>query len=63
MKDIGEILTLEEVAAHLKSSVKTVRRRIQSRKLPAFREGGRVCVLLRDLEAYIEQQIQTTSTQ
>ena len=59
--NVGEILTLEEVATHLKASVKTVRRRIASGKLPAFKEGGRVCVLLRDLEAYIEEQIQITA--
>jgi len=59
--DLGEILTLEEVAARLKVSVKTVRRRIASGKLPAFKEGGRVCVLHRDLEAYIEQQIRITA--
>ena len=52
----GEILTLEEVAAILKTSVKTVRRRIASGKLKAFKEGGRVVVLEPDLEAYIERQ-------
>lgn len=41
MMRCGEILTLEEVAAFLKTSVKTVRRRISSGKLKAFKEGGR----------------------
>ena len=57
MKIETEILTLPEVAARLKTSVKTVRRRIASSKLPAFKEGGRVLVLAGDLENYIQSQI------
>lgn len=56
MMRCGEILTLEEVAAILKTSVKTVRRRISSGKLAYLKEGGRVLVLEPDLEAYIERQ-------
>ncbi len=57
-----EILTLEEVAQLLKASVKTVRRRIASGKLRAFKEGGRVCVLHSEFEAYINQQLERSAT-
>lgn len=60
MTKFGEILTLEEVAGLLKASVKTVRRRIASGRLVAFKEGGRVCVLKRELEAYLERQLGRT---
>lgn len=52
-----EILTLKEVADYLKSSVKTVRRRISSGKLKAFKDGGRLLVLASDLEEYVQSQI------
>ncbi|MEQ1839949.1 MAG: helix-turn-helix domain-containing protein [Verrucomicrobiales bacterium] len=55
--NIRAILTLEEVAAILKTSVKTVRRRIASGKLRSFKEGGRVRVLESDLEDYIRRQL------
>ncbi len=54
----GEILTIEEVAAKLKASVKTIRRRIASGKLRSFKEGGRVCVLADELDAYLQRQIE-----
>ena len=57
--EFGEILSLEEVAEVLKTSVKTVRRRIASGKLKAFREGGRVRVLDADLSAYLSRQLVT----
>ena len=56
MMNFGEILSLEEVAGILKQSVKTVRRRIESGRLPSFAEGGRRRVLARDLEEYVEKQ-------
>jgi len=55
--NIGRILTLDEVADFLKTSVKTVRRRVASGKLKAFKEGGRVLVLEAELEEYIRRQI------
>jgi excisionase family DNA binding protein len=55
---VDEILKLEEVAAILKASVKTVRRRIASGHLRHFKEGGRVCVLASQLEAYIQRQME-----
>ena len=53
-----EILTLEEVAEILKSSVKTVRRRIAFGKIRSFKEGGRVRVLNSDLDDYINGLIE-----
>ncbi len=53
-----EILTLEEVAGILKSSVKTVRRRIAFGKIRSFKEGGRVRVLNSDLDDYIQGLIE-----
>lgn len=55
-----EFFMLPEVAERLKASVKTVRRRIEEGKIPAFKEGGRVCVLASDLEAYLDKIIRTT---
>ena len=57
MKFEKEILKLPEVADYLKSSVKTVRRRIASGKLKAFKDGGRLLVLASDLEEYVQSQI------
>ena len=52
-----KILTMVEVAEYLKASVKTVRRRIASGKLKAFKDGGRLLVLASDLEEYVQSQI------
>lgn len=49
-----DILTLSEVAEYLRTSVKTVRRRIASGKLMSIKEGGRRVVLAGDLDAYIQ---------
>jgi len=57
MKTRPEILTLPEVAEYLKTSTKTVRRRIASGKLGAFKEGGNVRVLEAELNRYIQAQI------
>ena len=57
MKNRPEIMTLPEVAAYLKSSIKTVRRRISKGKIEAFKEGGRLLVLSDELDRYIQSQI------
>jgi len=57
MKTRPEIMTLPEVAKYLKTSVKTVRRRISSDLLKSFKDGGRRLVLADDLDAYIQFQI------
>lgn len=54
-----ELLRLPEVATMLKTSVKTVRRRIAQGKIPAFKEGGRICVLSSDLADYFKKIIPT----
>lgn len=59
MSDLN-FFTLDELAERLKASVKTVRRRIAEGKIPAFKEGGRVCVLASDLSDYLEQIFKTT---
>ncbi|MCB1079319.1 MAG: helix-turn-helix domain-containing protein [Verrucomicrobiae bacterium] len=56
-----ELMKLPEVASRLKASVKTVRRRIASGELRAFKEGGRVCVLLSDFEEFFRRRIDSTS--
>lgn len=56
---VGRMMFLEEVAEILRKSVKTVRRRVDTGKLKAFKEGGRIMVLEADLEAYLEQQIRS----
>ena len=55
------VLTLEEAAKHLKSSVKTIRRRISSGEIKSFKEGGRVMILQTELASYLQRKIQTTS--
>lgn len=62
MKEDDEILKLEEVAAQIKSSVKTARRRIESGVLRGFKEGGRVCVLKSDLREYLARTVQATAS-
>ncbi|BCX50203.1 excisionase family DNA-binding protein [Haloferula helveola] len=57
-----EILTLRDVAERLKTSVKSVRRRIRDGHLRAFKEGGRVLVLKSDLDDYLRRQIEATAT-
>ena len=50
-------MTLAEVAEYLKISIKTVRRRIASGKLGAFKEGGNLRVLRSELDRYIQSLI------
>ena len=57
MKNRPEIMTLPEVAEYLKSSVKTVRRRIEDGFLKSFKDGGRRLVVSADLDDYIQAQI------
>ncbi len=56
------ILTIEDVATHLKCSVKTARRRVEAGVIRSFKEGGRVCVLKSDFEAYLREQIRKSRT-
>lgn len=47
-------LTLAEVAAEMRFSVKTARRRVHSGEIPAMREGGRWLVSDAELRRYVE---------
>jgi excisionase family DNA binding protein len=49
----GRLLTIEEVAARLGVSAKTVRRRVDGGELPVFRSGRVVRVREEDLRRYV----------
>lgn len=58
MSDLpDEILTIEEVAAYLKASKRTVYRLASSGKLPAFKLGGTWRFRRRDLDQWIASRI------
>ena len=50
------LLTVEEVADVLKSSIKTIRRRIDKGELAVFRDGRLIRVQPDDLRRYIAQR-------
>lgn len=50
-----EPLELEQVAKLLDCSVRTVRELIQLGRLPAMRIGGKMRVVKRDVDEYLEQ--------
>jgi excisionase family DNA binding protein len=52
----GRLLTLAETADRLGCSVKTLRRRIATGALPAFKDGGLVRVPERALAAYVSSR-------
>lgn len=52
-----ELLTLAQVADELGCSVATVKRRIRSGALPAYRDGRLVRIRERDLERYIAAHV------
>lgn len=52
---IDENLTLEEAAKEYKTSVMTLRRRIQSKLLPASKAFGKIIVKRRDLENFFKK--------
>jgi excisionase family DNA binding protein len=51
------LLTIEEAAARLACSTRTLRRRIDDGSLPAFRDGGLVRVREHDLERYVAANV------
>jgi excisionase family DNA binding protein len=51
-------LRLEDAAAFMSVSVKTIRRLIESGKLTAFKIGGQWFTRSCDIQTYIDQQIQ-----
>jgi excisionase family DNA binding protein len=50
---LPQLLTLQESAQILKTSMKTLRRRIDDGQLPVIRDGRIVCVHPADLQRYI----------
>ncbi|MFM5070296.1 helix-turn-helix domain-containing protein [Aeromonas veronii] len=56
----NEILTIDEVAAYLKASRRTVYRLAASGKLPAFKLGGTWRFRRGDLDQWIANRIGTT---
>lgn len=57
MKDrIGEIFTLEEVAAYLSVGKRTVYRLAAARKIPTFKVGGAWRFAWADVDRWIRQQ-------
>ncbi len=50
---LPQLLTIEQSAEILNTSVKTVRRRIEAGELPVIRDGRIVRVLPADLQRYI----------
>jgi len=52
-KPFEPLLTVAEAALILKTSTKTIHRRIKAKKLPAIRDGDLVRIRRDDLEAYI----------
>jgi len=57
MKDeIGEIFTLDDVAAYLKVGKRTVYRLAAAKKIPAFKVGGTWRFSRPDIDAWIKQQ-------
>lgn len=53
---IEPLLTIKEVAKILATSEKTIRRRIETRDLPAIRDDGLIRIRPDDLRAYIAQR-------
>lgn len=61
MKDeIGEILTLDDVANYLKVGKRTVYRLAAGKKIPAFKVGGTWRFSRIDIDSWIKQQSMET---
>lgn len=57
MKDeIGEIFTLDELAAYLKVGNRTVYRLVAAEKIPAFKVGGAWRFSRMDIDTWIKKQ-------
>lgn len=54
--DIGEIFTLDDVAAYLKVGKRTIYRLAASKKIPAFKVGGTWRFSRADIDLWIKQQ-------
>ncbi len=59
MRNQDEILTLQEVAAYLKLTDKSIYRLAQSGRIPAFKAGGAWRFRLSDIEEWIVANMNT----
>lgn len=58
LEDVSEpLLTVKEVAAGMKASEKTIRRRIASGELVAIRDGRLVRIRPKDYRSYLESKM------
>lgn len=53
---IGEIFTLDEVAAYLKVGKRTIYRLVAEKKIPAFKVGGAWRFTRADIDQWIREQ-------
>ncbi len=51
------LMTVKDVAAEMKVSEKTVRRRIAARELPVIRDGRLIRIRPKDYRRYIESKL------
>ncbi|WP_029046414.1 helix-turn-helix domain-containing protein [Cupriavidus sp. amp6] len=58
----GEILTLDEVAAYLKTGKRTVYRLVQRGEIPAFKLGGTWRFRRSELDLWIAESISKKNT-
>ncbi len=56
--DVSEpLMTVKELAADMKVSEKTVRRRIAAGELPVIRDGGLIRIRPKDYRSYLESKL------
>ena len=53
---IGEIFTLDEVAAYLRDGKRTIYRLVAEKKIPAFKVGGAWRFTRADIDQWIREQ-------
>ena len=58
---IGEIFTLDEVAAYLKVGKRTIYRLVSEKKIPAFKVGGAWRFTRADIDQWIREQARRPS--
>jgi excisionase family DNA binding protein len=56
-EDVAAWLTIAQAARYLGISEKTIRRRIDARDIPVFRDGGIIRIKRSDLDRYINDRI------
>ncbi len=51
------LMTVKDVAAEMKASEKTIRRRIAAGKLPVIRDGRMIRIRPKDYRSYLESKL------